>query len=46
MARNRYFNQYGTASEQNVYEDLIIESIKIYGTGDRLKARAVDLLTA
>jgi hypothetical protein len=31
MARNRYFNQYGTASEQNVYEDLIIESIKIYG---------------
>ena len=31
MARNRHFNQYGTASEQNVYEDLIIESIKIYG---------------
>jgi len=31
MARNRYFNQYSTASEQNVYEDLIIESIKIYG---------------
>lgn len=31
MARNRYFNQYGTPSEQNVYEDLIIESIKIYG---------------
>ncbi|NDG29906.1 hypothetical protein EB118_07395 [bacterium] len=31
MARNRYFNQYGTPSEQNVYEDLIIEAIKIYG---------------
>ncbi|NDG32278.1 hypothetical protein EB118_19655 [bacterium] len=31
MARNRYFNQYSTTSEQNVYEDLIIESIKIYG---------------
>lgn len=31
MARNRYFNQYSTSSEQNVYEDLIIESIKIYG---------------
>lgn len=31
MARNRYFNQYTTSSEQNVYEDLIIESIKIYG---------------
>jgi hypothetical protein len=29
--RNRYFNQYTTASEQNVLEDLIIESIKIYG---------------
>lgn len=31
MARNRYFNQYGTSSEQNVNEDLIIEAIKIYG---------------
>lgn len=31
MARNRYFNQYGTASEQGLTEDLIIESIKIYG---------------
>ena len=29
--RNRYFNQYGTASEQNILEDLIIESMKIYG---------------
>jgi len=29
--RNRYFNQYGTASEQNVLEDLIIESMKMYG---------------
>ncbi len=29
--RNRYFNQYGTATEQNVLEDLIIESLKIYG---------------
>jgi hypothetical protein len=29
--RNRFFNQYGTTSEQNVLEDLIIESMKIYG---------------
>ena len=29
--RNRYFNQYGTASEQNILEDLIIESMKMYG---------------
>jgi hypothetical protein len=29
--RNRYFNQYGTATEQNVLEDLIIESLKMYG---------------
>jgi hypothetical protein len=31
MARNRYFNQYTTASEQNLNEDLIIEAMKIYG---------------
>lgn len=31
MARNRYFNQYGTTSEQNLNEDLIIEAMKIYG---------------
>lgn len=32
MARNRFFNQYSVvAQEQNVLEDLIIESIKIYG---------------
>lgn len=31
MARNRHFNQYSTSTEQNVYEDLIIEAIKIYG---------------
>lgn len=31
MARNRYFNQYSTASEQNLNEDLIIEAMKIYG---------------
>lgn len=29
--RNRFFNQYNTASEQNVLEELIIESIKVYG---------------
>ena len=32
MARNRFFNQYTkVAGEQSVLEDLIIESIKIYG---------------
>jgi len=32
MARNRYFNQYSLiASEQSLVEELIIESIKIYG---------------
>lgn len=31
MARNSYFNQYSTTTEQNVIDDLIIESIKIYG---------------
>jgi len=32
MARNRHFNQYTlVAKEQSVLEDLIIESIKIYG---------------
>ena len=30
MARNLYFSA-GARSEQNLYEDLIIESIKIYG---------------
>ena len=30
MATNRYFTQ-GTPSEQRLYEDLIIESLKIYG---------------
>lgn len=29
--RNRFFNQYATVPEQNVLEDLIIESLKIYG---------------
>lgn len=29
--RNRFFNQYNTSSEQNLLQDLIIESIKIYG---------------
>ena len=29
--RNRFFNQYETATEQNVLEDLIIESLRIYG---------------
>lgn len=32
MARNRYFNQYTTVKkEQSLVEDLIVESIKIYG---------------
>lgn len=30
--RNRFFNQYNTSGEQGLLEDLIIESIKIYGT--------------
>lgn len=29
--RNPFFNQYSTATEQNLHEDLIIESIQIYG---------------
>ena len=31
MARNSYFNQYSTSTEQNTLENLLIESIKIYG---------------
>lgn len=31
MARKRHFNQYSTASEQDLVEDLVIESMKIYG---------------
>jgi hypothetical protein len=31
MATNQYFNQYSTATEQNLLESLVIESIKIYG---------------
>jgi hypothetical protein len=31
MTTNPYFNQYSTATEQNLLESLIIESIKIYG---------------
>ncbi len=31
MSRNRHFNQYSTASEQNLNESLIIEAMKIYG---------------
>ena len=31
MATNFYFNNFGASNEQNLIEDLIIESIKIYG---------------
>ena len=31
MTRNAFFNQYTTTTEQNLHEDLIIESIQIYG---------------
>ncbi len=31
MTRNAFFNQYTTSTEQNLLEDLIIESIQIYG---------------
>lgn len=31
MATNFYFNNFSSTGEQNLYEDLIIESIKIYG---------------
>jgi hypothetical protein len=31
MTTNSYFNNYSSASEQEILEDLIIESIKIYG---------------
>ena len=31
MARKRHFNQYSTTSEQDLVEDLVIESMKVYG---------------
>jgi len=31
MAKNSYFNNYGSSSEQGLVEDLIIESIRIHG---------------
>lgn len=31
MATNFYFNNFGSSQEQNLIEDLVIESIKIYG---------------
>ena len=31
MATNFYFNNFAASNEQNLYEDLIIESIRIYG---------------
>lgn len=31
MTRNAFFNQYTTSTEQDLLEDLIVESIKIYG---------------
>lgn len=31
MATNLFFNNYGASQEQSLYEDLIIESIKMYG---------------
>jgi hypothetical protein len=31
VATNFYFNNFSSSNEQNLYEDLIIESIKIYG---------------
>lgn len=31
MPTNLYFNNFASSGEQNLYEDLIIESIKIYG---------------
>jgi hypothetical protein len=31
MATNLFFNNYGASQEQSLYEDLIIEAIKVYG---------------
>lgn len=31
MATNLFFNNYGASQEQTLYEDLIIEAIKVYG---------------
>ena len=40
MPRNRYFTM-GTTSEQNVWEDIIIESLKIYGQDVRYIPRTL-----
>ena len=41
MATNLFFNNYGASSEQTLYEDLIIESIKMYGVDVYYIPRAV-----
>ena len=33
MATNFFFNNFGSSMEQNLIEDLVVESIKIYGIG-------------
>lgn len=42
MATSVYFNNFNTRSEQNVLEDLIVESIKIYGIDVFLCPRSVN----
>lgn len=42
MATSVYFNNFNTRSEQNVLEDLIVESIKIYGIDVFLCPRTIN----
>jgi len=42
MATNQYFQQYSTATEQSLINDLIIEAIKIYGVDMYYLPRTID----
>ena len=42
MTSNLYFNNYAFSGEQNLIEDLIVESIKIYGMDVQYLPRTIE----
>ena len=44
MAINKYFNNFGVAREQDLVEDLTIESIKMYGINMKYLPRTITKL--
>lgn len=42
MATNQYFNNYGSSLEQKLIDDLIVESIRMYGVGNFYCPRTIE----